>query len=96
MAKAKFQVIACMVVICIVLVGALTAVPRPAAAASSDEIQLASDRAAVAAAAVQRFYDPATGRLMLAQAPPLSWFQAHTLGGVYSTRSAMFDTPVVP
>src|ERR1039458_5894441 len=61
MAKAKFQVIACMVVICIVLVGALTAVPRPAAASSSDEIQLASDRAAVAAAAVQRFYDPATG-----------------------------------
>ena len=40
--------------------------------------------------------NPYVSGLMLAQAPPFSWSHFHTLGGVYSTRSAMFDALVVP
>ena len=78
MVKTKLQITTCMAVICVVLVGTLPASPQSPATSSDTEIQSASGRAGVAAAAVQRFYDPATG-LFCSGAGDCWWWSANEL-----------------
>ena len=78
MVKAKLRIMTRMAAMWVVFVGALGATPQLTAASSDSETQSASGRAEVAAAAVQRFYDPATG-LFCSGAGDCWWWSANEL-----------------
>src|SRR5580698_1989820 len=78
MVTPKWQITVYLAVIWVVSSGVLAAISSSVAASSDIEIRSATGRAGVAAAAVQRFYDPATG-LFCSGAGDCWWWSANEL-----------------
>jgi len=94
MSKTKLQGVVCLVMVWAILAGVRIAVSQSAIASSGDDSQSASARAGVAAAAVQKFYDPATG-LFCSGKGDCWWWSANELTALIDYSRRVKSTAVV-